>query len=70
MPGESITRSLGHFNLEALVLSDDGFPGFGSFMPVSSAFQKSERKKRIIEQKLFGNWFSFAFLKKEYQGYQ
>lgn len=69
MTGEPVTRSLGNFALEASVQADDGFPGFGSFMPASSAFRKSERKKRITEQKFFGNFFFRPFLK-EYQGCQ
>lgn len=35
-------------------------------MPASSAFQKSERKKRIIEQKFYGNCV-FGLLKKNVQ---
>lgn len=58
--GESIARSLGNFNLEASVQTDAGFPGFGS-LPASNAFQKSEKKKRIIEQKFFGNCFFGLF---------
>lgn len=41
MAGESITRSLGNFDLEASVQTDGGFPGLGNFMPSSSAFQES-----------------------------
>lgn len=66
MAGESITISLRNFDLEASVQTDDNFPGFRSFMPASSAFQKSERKKRIIEQKFYGNC-SFGLLKKNVQ---
>lgn len=64
VPGESITRSLRHFDAEASVQSGGGFPGFASFMPASSAFRKSERKKRIMKQKFCGNWVSFVFLKR------
>lgn len=60
MAGESIARSLGTFNLEASIQTDTGFLSFGS-LPASNVFQKSERKKRIIEQKFFGNCFFGLF---------
>lgn len=41
--------------------TDDGFPGFGIFMPASGAFQTSEGKKRIIEQKIFDTAFFLPF---------
>lgn len=61
MAGESVTGSLGNFHLEASIQTGDGFPGFGIFLPASSAFQKIERKKRIITQKFFSNVFFWPF---------
>lgn len=46
MAGESITRSLGNFDLGASVQTDGGFPGFGSFMPAGRAFQESRDSGR------------------------